>query len=179
MNQISGDGGSLATFSLMIVYQTCSGLPPQPVLRQLLDLLARIFTSQSREEWQVDLTRKAATYLDFQTLLAFDGERLVGCKLGYNWQSAEGHPDEPEPIKPIFYSWLGGVDPAYRRQGVAAELMRRQHEACQRAGYVTIRTHTYNQWRNMLILNLRHGFQIVGTQPGKHGLTIMLERRLT
>lgn len=31
----------------------------------------------------------------------------------------------------------------------------------------------------MLTLNLRHGFQITGTQPGKHELTILLEKELT
>lgn len=30
----------------------------------------------------------------------------------------------------------------------------------------------------MLILNLRHGFDIVGTMQGKHGLTIILEKQL-
>ncbi|WP_041257392.1 GNAT family N-acetyltransferase [Fibrella aestuarina] len=149
----------------MLVYQTHTTLPPEPLLSTLLDLLTAVFANQSRAEWLDDLTRKA-THPAFQLLLALDGQRVVGCKIGYEWQSG------------TFYSWLGGVDPAWRGRGIAAELMCRQHDACRLAGYVTIRTHTYNQWRSMLILNIRHGFDVVGTQPGKHGLTIMLEKPL-
>lgn len=156
---------------MFITYQTYPALPPGPLLRSLLDLLTSVFASQSHDEWLADLTQKAATYPVFQTLLALDGERVVGCKLGYERESDRTRPG-------VFYSWLGGVDPAYRGRGIAAELMRRQHDTCRAAGYATIRTHTYNHWRDMLILNLRHGFEIIGTQPGKRGLTIVLEKRL-
>lgn len=149
----------------MLSYQLHTTLPAEPLLGTLLDLLTAVFTNQSRADWLDDLTRKA-TYPAFQLLLALDDERVVGCKLGYEWQSG------------TFYSWLGGVDSAWRGRGIAAELMRRQHEACRQAGYVTVRTHTYNQWRNMLILNLQQGFDVVGTEPGKHGLMIMLEKPL-
>lgn len=152
-------------------HHTYENLPPQPVLARLLDLLAGIFTNQSRNEWLTDLTAKA-TYPGFQLIVTVDDDRVVGCKIGYEWQ-----PDG-QPTK-TFYSWLGGVDPAYRGQGIAGGLMRLQYASCRVTGYATIRTHTYNQWRDMLILNLRHEFQIVGTQPGKHGLTIMLEKPLT
>jgi hypothetical protein len=56
--------------------------------------------------------------------------------------------------------------------------MRRQHDWCRQNGYRTIRTHTYNQWRSMLILNIRSGFDIIGTLSGKRGLTIVLEKTL-
>lgn len=97
--------------------------------------------------------------------LADDGQ-LIGCKLGYERQP--GH----------YYSWLGGVYTDFRGQGIAAELMRRQHAWCQAQGYRRIRTHTYNCWRSMLILNLRHGFDIIGTAQGPRGLTIVLEKVL-
>jgi GNAT superfamily N-acetyltransferase len=97
--------------------------------------------------------------------LADDGQ-LVGCKLGYERQL--GH----------YYSWLGGVHPDFRGQSIAAELMRRQHAWCQAEGYRRIRTHTYNRWRAMLLLNLRHGFDIIGTMQGPRGLTIVLEKEL-
>lgn len=149
-----------------VTYQTYPDLPPESLLGSLLELLTEVFGNQSRAEWLTDLEQKAITYPAFQTLLALDGKRVVGCKLGYAL-SAD-----------TFYSWLGGVNAAYRGQGIAGMLMQQQHAACQAAGYVTIRTHTYNQWRNMLILNVRHGFDIVGTQPGKRGLTIFLEKSL-
>lgn len=55
--------------------------------------------------------------------------------------------------KSRFYSWLGGVYPEYRGQGVASELMCRQHEWCKEQGYEVVRTQTKNKWRSMLILN--------------------------
>jgi len=41
-----------------------------------------------------------------------------------------------------------------------------------------IRTQTRNTWRNMLILNLRNGFDIVGTFTEQGDTTILLEKRL-
>jgi predicted GNAT superfamily acetyltransferase len=157
---------------MQIHYNVYSALPPEPVLSKLLDLLTEVFANQSREEWLADLTGKATAYSGFQLLLALDGTMVVGCKVGYQWQ-----PDG-NPVAGTFYSWLGGVSGMYRGNGIAGELMRQQHETCRANGYYTIRTHTYNQWREMLILNLRHGFEIVGTQPGKRGLTIVMEKEL-
>lgn len=101
-----------------------------------------------------------------QVWLALAAGQLVGCKLGYERQP--GH----------YYSWLGGVVAGFRNQGIAGELLRRQHAWCQEQGYQRLRTHTYNHWRAMLLLNLRHGFNIIGTQHGPRGLTIVLEKVL-
>lgn len=101
-----------------------------------------------------------------QAWLAYADGMLVGCKLGY--ERKPGH----------YYSWLGGVHPEFRGRGVAAELMRRQHAWGRAQGYRAVRTHTYNRWRAMLLLNLRHGFDIIGTVQGSHGLTIVLEKAL-
>jgi predicted GNAT superfamily acetyltransferase len=156
---------------MQIQYDAYTSLPSEPQMGQLLDLLAQIFTNQSREEWLADLTSKATTNSGFQLLLAVVDDQLVGCKVGYAYNSASNESS-------TFYSWLGGVSPDFRGKGLAGELMRRQHEWCKECGYSAIRTHTYNQWRDMLILNLKHDFQIIGTKPGKHGLTIVLEKAL-
>lgn len=70
--------------------------------------------------------------------------------------------------KTRFYSWLGGVYPEYRGQGIASELVVKQHAWCRSQGYSVVRTQTKNKWRNMLILNLRHGFDVVGTYTNEH-----------
>ncbi|HEX4923335.1 MAG TPA: GNAT family N-acetyltransferase, partial [Bdellovibrionales bacterium] len=78
-----------------------------------------------------------------------------------------------------FYSWLGGVLPEYRGLGVASALMRAQHEWCAQNGYARILTKTQNRWREMLLLNIRHGFDVIGTyQSSRHGLKILLEKKL-
>ncbi|EPZ52678.1 hypothetical protein N007_02510 [Alicyclobacillus acidoterrestris ATCC 49025] len=76
-----------------------------------------------------------------------------------------------------FYSWLGGVHPEFRGRGIANELMRRQHVWCEKQGLHVIRTQTRNTWRDMLILNIRNGFNIVGTRTEKGDTTILLEKR--
>lgn len=147
------------------LYELTDGLPPEPELTSLVDLLATLFRNQSRSEILSDLTYQAIR-TGLQTLLTVVNEQVVGCKLGYERKPGQ------------YYSWLGGVHADYRGRGIAAELMRRQHEWCRQNQYHTIRTQTYNQWREMLILNLQHGFDIIGTVQGKHGLTIVLEKKL-
>lgn len=149
----------------MLTYELNEGLPTEPVLTAVVNLHQKVFASQTADELIQELTYQARRG-PLLTLLAFNGPQVVGYKIGY--ERKPGH----------FYSWLGCVDPACRRQGIAAELMQRQHDWCLQRGYHTVRTQTYNQWRNMLILNLRVGYDIVGTQQGAHGLIIVLEKRL-
>ncbi len=146
-------------------YKLYADLPHEPYLASLLDLLTSLFVSQSRSEILSDLTYQSAQ-TGLQTLVAVGNGQVVGCKLGYERKPGQ------------YYSWLGGVHPDVRGQGIASELMRQQHEWCRQNQYHTIRTQTYNQWREMLILNLRYGFDIIGTTQGKHGLTIVLEKKL-
>lgn len=147
-------------------YQFYQNLPPEPLLTSLLDLLSDVFNTQSPAELRTELTYQHSR-TGLQTLIAIMNEQVVGCKLGYERKPGQ------------FYSWLGAVRPDFRGQGLASELMRRQHEWCRQQNYQTIRTHTYNQWRGMLILNLRFSFDVIGTIQGKHGLMIVLEKNLS
>jgi GNAT superfamily N-acetyltransferase len=140
-------------------------LPPDgPDWNNLLALLASIFSNNT--EQQATELRYQQARGPVQVWLAEAAGQLVGCKLGY--ERKPGH----------YYSWLGGVEPAFRGQGTAAELMRQQHAWCQQQGCQRIRTQTYNQWRAMLLLNLRSGFDIVGTMQGAYGLVIVLEKEI-
>lgn len=148
-------------------YDVCVGLLSKPSLALLLTLLAEVFTNQTRSELANELAyQQAKNTLVAGLFVDTDNGQIIACKLGY-----ECKPNQ-------FYSWLGCVSPAYRGQGIAAELMRQQHDWCRQNGYHTVRTHTYNQWRSMLLLNIRMGFDIVGTVQGKRGLTIVLEKKL-
>lgn len=91
----------------------------------------------------------------------------VGLKLGYEQNVRE------------FYSWLGGVDPDYRGFGIASALMKHQHAWCKDNGYEVVRTKSQNRFKEMLILNLRHGFEVVGFEGfGEQGPKTVLEKRL-
>ncbi|MCB0365476.1 MAG: GNAT family N-acetyltransferase [Bdellovibrionaceae bacterium] len=99
--------------------------------------------------------------------VALAGEQVVGFKLGY--ERKPGH----------YYSWMGGVDPDYRGKGIARALMEFQHSWLKSEGYKGLRTQTKNQWQEMIILNLKSGFQIIGTFTDDEGETkIIMEKAL-
>ncbi len=103
----------------------------------------------------------------FHLATAFVEDQPVAFKLGY----------ERDPRE--FYSWLGGVIPDFRGLGIAADLMKRQHEWCRKQGYQKVQTKTQNRFRDMLILNIKHGFNIIGThQSDEGGFKIVLEKLL-
>lgn len=104
---------------------------------------------------------------DLLILIAYAGDIPIGYKIGY--QVSES----------CFYSWIGGVLSAYRGQGAASDLMDAQHDWCRQRGYTFIKTKTMNRWREMLILNLKKGFEIKETIPGDDGqLRIILVKEL-
>lgn len=106
--------------------------------------------------------------VDMVGLIAVDGERLCGFKIGF-----QRSPD-------TFYSWIGGVTPDYRQRGIAKSLMTRQHEIAKELGYKYIRTSTKNKYREMLVLNIRSGFDIVGVERKlkESELSILLEKEI-
>lgn len=83
-------------------------------------------------------------------LVAYDGAEPVGFKLGY--ESAPGE----------FYSWLGGVVPAYRRDGIAQQRLETQECWARENGYQRLYVKTRNQFRAMLMLLVRNGYQVMG-----------------
>lgn len=149
-----------------IKYEFCPTLPvPHDPLYEALLLLLGTALESPPNELGADLAYHNLRS-PVQVWLAFTEEKLVGCKLGY--ERKPGH----------YYSWLGGTHPDFRGQGIARELMRQQHAWAQSLGYHRIRTQTYNHWRAMLLLNLRVGFDVVGTLHGPRGVVIVLEKEL-
>ncbi len=128
---------------------------------QLVKLNQEIFGPESR-------LQKAGEMDNLFIQAALDGERIIGYKIGYPYDSV------------TFYSWMGGVDPDYRGQGIARELMRQQHQWCAHQGYLEVQTKTQNRWREMLMLNISSGFDIIGCQIDRRGeLKIILSKNLT
>jgi len=146
----------------MIQYKSYQMIPDEQVCSGVIQLQEKIFQSKAQNMF-AELKHKDGILI----LVAMDESAIVGYKIGY--QRKPRH----------YYSWLGGVDPAYRKHGIGSTLMRLQHEWCQQHDYQTIRTHSKNKWRDMIILNLRHGFDIIGTWTDDLGEPkIMLEKRL-
>jgi GNAT superfamily N-acetyltransferase len=145
-------------------YISFSSLPiEEPYYTGMCRLHNSIFIGRDADEIAVELAKKPK----FLVLLAIEAGVVTGYKIGYEERADR------------FYSWLGGVHPEFRRRGIGSELMRRQHEWCRENGYRVIRTHTKNKWRDMLILNLRHGFDVIGTYTDAKGEPkIILEKKL-
>ena len=97
--------------------------------------------------------------------LAERGGELAGFKFGYRRDQT------------TLYSWLGGVQPAARRSGVAQALMARQHAWAAEAGYRFIDTRARAANNAMIMLNLRHGFHVVGFEIDERGLPMVLQRK--
>ena len=81
----------------------------------------------------------------------------IGFKLGYKQAEKE------------FNSWLGGVLPKFRGLGVGVELIKKQHQWCKENGYSSVFTRSQNRFRNMMITNLKAGFEIVGVEDSNEG----------
>ena len=92
---------------------------------------------------------------------------MIGYKIGF--KNKPGY----------FESWIGGVDPNYRRKGVASALIKAQHDCCRDAGFMIVSTINEGNNRAMLIANLRSGFEICGTFLDRRSiLKVMLQKFL-
>lgn len=100
-------------------------------------------------------------------LVAIEEGQVAGFKFGYEHEDG------------VFYSWLGGVHPAFQRRGIAKQLMERQHAIVKERGYDRIRTYSRNEKMAMLILNLQSDFHIKSTFTDDKGWhKIVLEKQL-
>ena len=74
----------------------------------------------------------------------------VGYKLGYALSSS------------VFYSWLGGVIPAYRQMGIASSLSQQQEDWARKSGYEHVEVKSMNRYPAMLQLLISSGYRITG-----------------
>lgn len=81
---------------------------------------------------------------------------VAGYKLGY-WLDSE-----------VFYSWLGGVIPGQRKQGIAKALLNRQEAEVQSAGGKKILVKSMNKYPGMLVMLISNAYQVIGYErPGQ------------
>lgn len=81
-------------------------------------------------------------------LVAYQGNQAIGFKVGYERDSS-------------FYSWMGGVLPAFRRKGIAKKLADAQEAWAKKQNYRSITFKTRNEHKAMLMFALQNGFDIV------------------
>ncbi|MFD1032647.1 GNAT family N-acetyltransferase [Metaplanococcus flavidus] len=144
-----------------IRYQKFEEQPNSEIIESIAKVHKEIFGGT--DQWLEKLKSKQKVLVN----IALKDSEVIGFKIGYALDEI------------TFYSWLGGVSSQYRNYGVASELMKQQHTDLKEMGYEVVQTKTMNKWRNMLLMNIRDGFDIVGTKIDERGeLKIILEKKL-
>jgi ribosomal protein S18 acetylase RimI-like enzyme len=146
-----------------LVYVNFNTSPDNKILEGIIKLHNSIFGEADNFVNQIE--SKPHLLID----ISLHGEKVIAYKIGYALDNDK------------FYSWLGGVDANYRNYGVASKLMEKQHQYLRRNGYKVVQTKTKNKWRSMLILNIKSGFDVIGTSTNnddKGEPKIILEKKL-
>jgi predicted GNAT superfamily acetyltransferase len=148
---------------MALITYTPNESPFEPNFVNALHALAAELFGDIDEE---DLVWRLSRMPDASVQAAYDGSTLIGFKFGYAL------------TKSRYYSWLTGVDPQYRRQGVARQLLVAQHDWARRHRYATIETSALRSDEVMLRLNLSFHFQIIGTYSRETTPRVMMLKRL-
>ncbi|WP_028865684.1 GNAT family N-acetyltransferase [Psychromonas aquimarina] len=85
-------------------------------------------------------------------LIASYNKQPVAYKIGYELSHTE------------FYSWLGGVLPEHRKQGIATQLRKKQEVWAADKGYESLSVKSMNRFPAMLQMLISSGYQISGYQ---------------
>lgn len=101
-------------------------------------------------------------------LLAEVDNKIVGFKAGYAKPKKE------------FYSWIGGVIPKYRRQGIAEKLLFEMEQLSKKKGYKKLTFKTRNKYYPMISFGAKNGFKIVNFEKKMNILEnrIFFEKKL-
>ncbi|MFC4411798.1 GNAT family N-acetyltransferase [Chungangia koreensis] len=141
-------------------YKLYTEIPESKIMDGILKIHQEIFEDTT-------LPEKAESKEKILFFVAVEDGRVAGYKIGY--EVTDDH----------FYSWYGAVNPEDRGKGIATELMKRQHTYLKDIGYKIVSTKTRNKWREMLILNIKHGFDVMETFVDGDGIhRIVLEKQL-
>ena len=136
-----------------IKIKVIQGVPSKEVLDDLLTLYSSIFEDAIIEFFMERISSKE----DVVSIIAYINQVPVGFKIGYRYNEN------------TFYSWVGGVLPKYRKQGIAKRLAEIQEIVVKEKGYTKLRTKSMNRFKPMLILNLKNGFDIVQVYTNEKG----------
>lgn len=85
-------------------------------------------------------------------LTAYVEGQPVGFKVGYERKGA-------------FYSWMGGVLPQFRQQGIGEQLAQRQEQWARKQGYSRVTIKTRQKHKAMLGLLKKRGYRVLRTIP--------------
>lgn len=144
-------------------FQLIKGIPDEEKLKHLLSLYTSIFEDAKADFFKKRLNEKE----NVLSIIAFLKQKPIGFKIGYRYNQI------------TFYSWVGGILPAYRKQGIAKELAKLQESWAKQQDYTKLRTKSMNRFKPMMILNLKNGFNIKQVYTNDSGQTkIIFEKEI-
>jgi len=155
-----------------IDYQEFEGPIDEAMLLRLGSVAGPVFAAPGQPE-------PAASEVAEQLGIAVNGHRWVhlctasvdGKMVGFK----VGRSNDPR----TFESWVGGVLPNARKQGIASQLARLQEVWCRANGFQFIQTETAHDNPAMLTVNLKEGFCIAGTYLDRGtNLKVILQKPL-
>lgn len=85
-------------------------------------------------------------------------------------------------LKPsVFFEWLYGVAPDFRRMGVCSQLIEAANAWAANHGYAFSRLECHNQHRPMLHMAIKHQYDILGIRwdPDHHENLVIFEKELS
>lgn len=146
-----------------IQYLSIENIPNKQQLEELICLYAAVFEDAQPDFFINRITNKKQVLC----LIAYDKNIPVGFKIGYQYNET------------TFYSWVGGVLENYRKRGIAKTLALLQEKWVKENEFTKLRTKSMNQYKPMLILNIKNGFDIVQIYTNDSGQTkIVFEKEL-
>lgn len=130
----------------------------------LINALEHMIFSQARvsESRLLDIKQKQALLL-----VAYIEKEPIGFKLGY-LVSEKGK----------FFSWLGGVHPDHRRQGIAQKLLNRQEDYVKKLGIESIYFTTFDRFHAMRKFGEKNGYKLIHSAPDEGEIKYWYEKQL-
>jgi len=141
--------------SVNVNYLSESGLPNQTVYADLVSLYTEIFEDADI----VFFKKRVDSQPKIHIAVAYHDKNLIGFKIGYPYN------------EDTFYSWVGGILPAFRRKGIASQLAKLQENYAKEIGFKRLRTKSMNHFKPMMILNLKNGFDVSNIYTNTKGQT--------
>jgi len=96
----------------------------------------------------LDIERRLQKSRSLLLIATFD-DMPIGYKIGYSLSDT------------VFYSWLGGVLPDYRRHGIANKMRQTQEQWAVSQGFTHIKVKSMNRFPAMICMLIQHGYHIV------------------
>lgn len=116
----------------------------------LTEVVAVIRAIPELNEYSLAKLQERLASRPFLALVAVKDDKPIGFKLGYESEAGR------------FYSWIGGVVPKYRRQGIAQKLLDAQETWASENGYKFLDVKSMNRFPHMLQMLVKNDYLISG-----------------